>query len=141
MRRARVEASIPAIGRALLVLVLLVGGCGTNSGAHMTQVQAGPGDVPAVILEAEPRYLLGFPMVVAVTYDNSGSATQFLRLPELTYWTNKGRFAINFEPVGQGVPLEAKANPPRPEAPGMVLEPGEAVRMPMDLSNVVTGLK
>jgi hypothetical protein len=127
---------------SIVVAVQFVGGCGAKSGVAMAQAQAQSSKLPNVILEAEPRYLLGFPMLVAVTYDNSGSATQFLRLPELTYWTASGAFRLNFEPVGTGgLPLATKATPLEMDEKGMVLNPGEVLRLPLDLSNFATGLR
>src|SRR2546423_89953 len=125
---------------SVIVVVQLVSGCGAKSGVAMAQAQGQSSKLPNVILEAEPRYLLGFPMLVALTYDNSGSATQYLRLPELTYWTASGAFRLSFEPVGTGgVPLVTKATPLEMDEKGMVLNPGEVARMPLDLSNFVTG--
>jgi hypothetical protein len=124
-----------------MVVLSLLGGCGADKGVPMTQAQGQSSKLPGVVLEAEPRYLLGLPMLVAVTYDNSGGATQYLTLPELTYWTSKGSFRLNFEPVGAGTPMTTAATPLEMDEKGMVLNPGEAVRMPLDLSNFVTGLK
>ena len=108
----------------------------------MAQAQGQSSRFPNVKLEAEPRYLLGFPMLVAVTYDNTGSQTQYLRLPELGFWVAKGWFRLNFEPIGaNGAPLATAAAPHEMDEKGMVLNPGEMARMPLDLSNFATGLK
>ena len=52
----------------------------------MSQDEAGAPDPipsPKVLLEAAPRYLIGFPLVVAVTYDNRSGPTEFFLLPSL----------------------------------------------------------
>jgi hypothetical protein len=132
-------------GVAMLFSIILGalpgGGCGANSGVAMAQAQGQSPRFPNIVLEAEPRYLLGFPMLVAVSYDNTGSQTQYLALPELGFWVANGAFGLNFEPVGVGTPLSIGATPVEMDDKGMVLNPGEVMRMPLDLSNFVTGLK
>jgi hypothetical protein len=97
-------------------------------------------DIPQVVLEAEPKYLLGFPILVAVTFDNSFTQTQFLNLPEIWPWTTRGRFALTFEPVGQGRRFHLDPAPPEMEPGGLVLNPGQSTRQVLDLSNFTMGI-
>jgi hypothetical protein len=142
-RVGETSGSAWTVGLLLAVVVATVlgpaGAHGRTEGASMTTSDGS--NVPAVSLEAEPEYLLGFPMIVAVTYDNRASGTQFLNLPELMLWTTRGPFSLRFEPLQQGAALETRPYFPDIDEVGMLLDPGQTVRMPLDLSNVAAGLQ
>lgn len=92
-------------------------------------------EMPVIILEAEERYLLGFPIVIAVTFENATEDTHFLSLPELSLLLTYSPVAIQMEPVGGGVPLSVRPSSEE-GVPDITLHPGEKKRMALDLSNL-----
>jgi len=63
--------------------------------------------MPAITIEAAPRYLVGFPIVVAVTYDNRSKDTEFYDLPELGLLATQATLRARLDPPDGGAP----ANP------------------------------
>jgi len=89
---------------------------------------------PAVIVKAEPRYVLGFPLIVSVTFDNPQQGAQFFELPELSVLFTRGSLGMRLQPEQGGMEI---GFPPSVGArgPKMNMEPGEQREMLLDLSN------
>ncbi len=101
--------------------------------------EASDEEMPAVVIEAAPRYLLGFPMPVAVTWENHSKEAEFYAIPALSLLTTQADVRVRFSPKQGGPPVEARFS--RPEEPaGLTLAPGHAARVLVDLSNLATRL-
>jgi hypothetical protein len=134
-----------AVRAGLLITTLtgaFSGGCPKDA-TKMTAMHAAPSgfDLPKVHVEGEPRYLLGFPLVVAVTFDNSGSKVEFYSLPELDLAFSRGPLSLRLEPLRGGTLLVTQASPIDEDRMGMALAAGERRRMLLDLSNLASGLQ
>ena len=115
---------------------------GTRDGGTITvsnDVETPEVQLPKLLVEAAPRYLIGFPLVIAVTYDNRSNSEGFNLLPELNIldmpW---GIWGIGFQltPLGGGAPVKVEPGSYRDEFPhGIEIEAGEQRRMLLDLSN------
>jgi hypothetical protein len=91
--------------------------------------------MPAIVIEAPPRYLSGFPMPVAVTWENRAKEAEFYAIPALDLLTTQADVRARFSPKPGGPPVEAHFS--RPEEPeGITLAPGHAARLLVDLSNL-----
>jgi hypothetical protein len=93
------------------------------------------GDLPKVVVEAEPRYLIGFPLVVAMTYEND-STTAYATLPALDFDSNyDGRVGVHLVPVRGGVAVQPSVHEHgefrRKE---LLLPPGAAFRTLIDIT-------
>jgi hypothetical protein len=123
-RTTRCGNGRPRNDRALALaaaLVLLVSGT----------AEAGP---LTVTLEAQPEYVVGFPMVMVVTVADSSPSQP---LDALSAWTLLSPSApLDFEFTDQeGHVVWARSSAPRKETPrGFVLLPGQARRLPYDVS-------
>ena len=92
-------------------------------------------EMPAVVIEAAPRYLSGFPIPVAVTWENRAKEAEFYAVPALDLLTTQADVRVTFSPKQGGPPVEARFS--RPEEPeGITLLPGHAARSLLDLSNL-----
>lgn len=91
-------------------------------------------EMPDIILEAEESYLLGFPMLMAVTFENNTEDTRFLKLPELNLLLANTPISIQMNPIDTGVALDIKPSSEE-RYPSITLYPGEKKRMMLDLSN------
>ena len=92
-------------------------------------------EMPVIILETEKRYLLGFPIVIAVTFENTTEDVHFLDLPELGLLLTYAPIAIQMDPIGDGVSFGTQPSSEEMGVPSMTLDPGEKKRMALDLSN------
>ncbi len=97
--------------------------------------------LPQILVEAESRYLLGFPLLMAVTFDNTSSTTEFVSLPELDLFFSRGPLSIRLEPIADGVLLTTVPSELELPTNEMGLKPGEQKRMLFDLSNLVMSLQ
>jgi hypothetical protein len=105
----------------------------------MTQEDAGapaPEPLPKLTMEAAPRYLVGFPFVVAVTYENHLQDVEYYTLPDLSLWSAPWGIGLHLVPVGGGVPYDLEPSHSHGEfREGVPLREGETRRMLLDLSN------
>jgi hypothetical protein len=119
------------------------GGALSEGKTTMSHDDAGAPDpiqMPKLLLEAAPRYLVGFPLVVAVTYDNRSNPVEFYRLPDLDLLfptsASSGNIGLHLAPLAGGAPVDLGPRYPRRETePGAQLGEGEQRRMALDLSN------
>jgi hypothetical protein len=63
--------------------------------------------LPAITIEAEPRYVAGFPMLVAVTLRNTAADTDYLNLPALGLAYPLDSIAMELEPADGGQAVRA----------------------------------
>jgi hypothetical protein len=95
-----------------------------------------PDPMPKLALEAAPRYLIGFPLVVAVTYDNRSGQTDFFLLPDVNLLSAPWGIGLSLAPLSGGAAVEIRPGSSHEEIPhGIGLKPGEARRMLLDLSS------
>jgi hypothetical protein len=93
---------------------------------------------PSVFLEAFPEYLIGFPMVVAVTCWNKTEKSTFYNLPGCDLWETVSPVGFTFitddgrKTVLPTASTSAREGPPE----GFKLAPGESRRMLFDLSSL-----
>lgn len=119
-------------------------GAAHDEGVTMSQDADGHGvELPKVYVEAAPRYLLGFPLFLAVTYDNPGADVDFYMLPELDLFNMPWGIGFHLAPTSGGAPVDLKAGRLDPELEtethgsvrAVPLAPHEKRRMLLDLSN------
>ena len=91
--------------------------------------------LPAIVVEAERQYLMGLPILVAVTFDNPPGGDQFFDLPELDMFFSHGPVGVQLTPVAGGNSIGFPPPYPREGIGGMTMGPGEQRRMLLDLSN------
>lgn len=95
-------------------------------------------EMPLVTIETAPRHLLGFPFLVALTYENKSKETEFYALPKGDLLASRVDITLRLEPKAGGAPFVTRfAKPEEPH--GLTLLPGHALRVLFDLSN--TGSK
>ena len=92
-------------------------------------------DLPAVVVKGESRYLIGFPLLVSVTFDNQSRETHFFDLPELDLFYQQGPMGLRLEPMRGGAPIAFGPSSYRGPAARTSLAPGEKRLMLLDLSN------
>ncbi|HYV46597.1 MAG TPA: hypothetical protein VFA20_17145 [Myxococcaceae bacterium] len=137
--------------RHLAVAVMILAACsaresaagppaGKDGGKAMAETEATDEDLPVLKLEAAPRYLIGFPMVVALTYENRSKDAEFYHLPPMGLLATRGAIRAQLEPSGGGAPVIARFAPEEEEAQGLAVEAGKSVRGLADLSNAGTPL-
>jgi hypothetical protein len=116
-------------------LLWLIAACTLAQGGKMT-VETPPEDLrlPTIIVRANPRYLLGLPLVVSVTFDNPQRGARLFELPELSVLFTGGSIGVQLQPVQGGARI---GFPPsdRERGPRMAMEPGEQREMLLDLTN------
>ena len=61
--------------------------------------------VPAIYIDAEARYVLGLPMLIAVELRNEGADTDYLNLPDLGLLAPIDSLAVVLRPQGGGPAL------------------------------------
>ncbi len=94
-------------------------------------------DAPYVELLAAPRYYIGLPFVVAVTFENRSKDAEFLDLPSLDLLTGRAAMGVHLTPNDpHGKEVNVRFPRPEEDARGMALMPGEKRRMVCDLSNL-----
>jgi hypothetical protein len=93
-----------------------------------------PLQLPAVSVKAEPRYLLGFPLLISVTLDNPADGPRFFELPELSILFREGPVGVHLQPEAGGPGIGFAPSTARRSAT-MPLQPGEQRQMLLDLSN------
>jgi hypothetical protein len=92
--------------------------------------------LPTVLVEAAPRYMIGFPFVVAVTYENHLDQVDFYKLPDLGLLDAPWGIGLHLVPTSGGAPYDLKPGMSQDEfAHGVALNQGERRRMLQDLSN------
>lgn len=92
----------------------------------------------ALTIVAAPRYLVGLPILVAVTLDNRTQETEFYRLPRLDPTVSRSPIAARWQPLEGGPALDTRFAEVDEEAPTelVALAPGESAQMLVDLSNM-----
>jgi hypothetical protein len=95
-----------------------------------------------MVVEAAPRYLIGFPLVVALTYEDHSLETGAQGLPESVVWgVVDDRIGIHLVPIRGGAPVDVKAQrwdpePLEAQVSGLSLNLRETRRMLFDLTNL-----
>jgi hypothetical protein len=110
---------------------------GSSGSSAESSISLPPPPVDAAIaLEAAPRYVLGFPIMVSVTYQNRTNEIS-MGLPELVPWAVVNpRVGYRLVPVGGGPAIEERpARPLHGRGPEIGMAPSESRRMLVDLSN------
>jgi hypothetical protein len=99
--------------------------------------------LPHVKLLAAPRYFLGLPLVVSVTFENRSRDTEFYLLPPLDLtFSRGGDLTVTFVPVGDsGKALTARFPKGEEDEEGFELRPGEKQQRVCDLSNLGISLE
>jgi len=97
---------------------------------------AGPVQLVHLAVDAEPKYLLGFPVVVAVTFDNSRNAWNHYGLPMIDLFTEGAVLELELEPVAEGKAMRTGSLPSDAWRATFDLGPGEVRRMTWDLTNI-----
>jgi hypothetical protein len=109
----------------------------SSSGGPPASMQPPPEPAdPVIALEAAPSYVLGFPIVVSVTYENR--TTQAMPgLPDLVPWAVVNpRVGYRLVPVSGGPAFEDRpARPVHGRGPEIAVGPHESRRVLLDLSN------
>ena len=130
---------------AILWMVILwkITSCAPMEGVNMNAQQPPHSglEMPVILLEAENRYLLGFPIIIGVTFENTTEDMHYFDLPELGLLLTYAPIAIQMEPIGDGVPLSTQPSSEETGVPSMALHPGEKKRMMLDLSNFGLGIQ
>src|SRR4051794_18952677 len=70
-------------------------------------------ELPRVVVEAERRYLLGFPLLVAVTFDNANNDSEFYEVPDLSVFYDHGPLGVRLIPVNPGEQFEIRPSLPK----------------------------
>lgn len=126
------------------------GGKPAGSPASAEQKPAGPGTpsaepdlaAPPITLEVFPEYMIGFPMLVAITCENPTAKSTFYNLPEANIFTAPGPIEFIFtSPDGKRIVLPAASPRHKETARGFTLRPGEARRMLFDISGLEPSLE
>jgi hypothetical protein len=109
--------------------------CAWAQGAEMnSSSERAPFEPPRLVVQAERSYLVGLPILVAVTFANDSPDTEHYRLPELDVLYDHGPLGVLL--IGaSGSRYEAKPAALREGRMGMVLMPGERKAMLVDLTN------
>lgn len=94
-----------------------------------------------MMIEAAPRYLIGLPILVAVTLENRSTDTDFYGLPQLDPMSTRGPVRARWAAVEGGVVMQTRFAAPEEDVAGFTLGPGEAAQLLVDLSNMATELQ
>ena len=129
-------------GLVFCILYLSLGEVVMTENIRSTEMVIGEQTDLTISLEAFPEYLIGFPMIVAVTCKNTTERASYYALPDCDLWRATG--AVEFRFVsGEGremvLPSEPSATGEDPPE-GFDLEPGESRRMLFDISGVSPSL-
>jgi hypothetical protein len=119
------------------VALFLIALCACSEGVKMS-AQSAPAklELPRIVTEAEPRYLLGFPLLVAVTFDNRNNKdAEFYDIPDLSVFYGHGTLGVRLAAVGGGEAREIKPSLMEEDRRGVTLSAGERKTMLVDLSN------
>lgn len=119
----------------LLIFGLIVSCPAVQKSEKNMQVLSDDFELPEIIIEAEARYLCGFPTVIALTFRNDYPDTRFFDLPEMNLLGVPDSIAVQLEPLKGGAGLRTLPSPYRAGIARLTLEPGEQARMVLDLSN------
>jgi len=109
-----------------------------NNGSNEQHTSNSEFAAPPIILEAFPNYILGSPMIVAITCQNPTPQSSFYNLPECDLLTAPGPVEIVFTSKdGYKIVLPA-TSPSLSEGPpkGFTLNPGDSRRMLFDISGL-----
>ena len=101
-----------------------------------SEPDAGPVQLVHLAVDAEPKYLLGFPVVVAVTFDNSRHTWNHYGLPMIDLFTEGAVLELELEPVAEGKAMRTGSLPSDAWRATFDLGPGEVRRMTWDLTNI-----
>lgn len=107
--------------------------------AENEDIVAGPeseAHQPTLVVHAAKQYLLGFPMVISVVFENHSSQESY-RPPSLWLEGDHNPLGVRLEPIRGGAPYHAPARAPDPEAgdPTFHLAPRRARQMTYDLTS------
>lgn len=92
-----------------------------------------------LVLEAAPRYVIGFPLFVSVIYD-ARATWGHTGLPDLVPWVVPDvRVGFRFSPVGGGPDIVNRAKRHERPTSGLMIKRGEVRRGLVDLSNRAGG--
>ena len=87
-----------------------------------------------IVVEAEPRYLIGFPFVVSLTYE-TGSTGEYATVPVSELWSDQDcRVGARLVPVHGGETVVPSLHEPDIPKKEVLLPPGAAYRMLLDLT-------
>jgi hypothetical protein len=94
--------------------------------------------LPAVEIVAAPRYYIGLPIVVSVTWDNPSADIEFFLMPPLDLtFARGGDISVSLVPVGpDGARLETRFAKGEEYSPTVTVQAGEKRTMVCDLSNL-----
>ncbi len=92
-------------------------------------------ELPVVVVKAEQRYVLGFPLLISVTLDNPPGGPRFFSLPELDLFFSHGPIGVRLDAIGKGTSVSFPPSPTEDLPGGMALEAGEQLQALLDLSN------
>jgi hypothetical protein len=92
---------------------------------------------PFVEIQAAPRYFIGLPIVISVTWDNRSPEAEFLRMPPLNLlFMQGGRIHVELVPTGpEGAALETGFSAGEEGSPVVALGKLEKRQMVCDLAN------
>jgi hypothetical protein len=105
--------------------------------ATNTMTPAPPNDeeTPRIVLHGAHRYLIGLPILVALTYENHSRDSDFYRLSTFDPTTTRANVRVLMEPLAGGQRLET-GFAPEDEPTGLSLLTGQSSRQLVDLSNL-----
>lgn len=92
-------------------------------------------EIPRIVLHGANRYLIGLPILMALTYENHSKDSDFYHLPAFDPTTTRANLRVLLEPLTGGQRLETGFAPAE-EPTGFVLLTGQSSRHLMDLSNL-----
>jgi hypothetical protein len=120
----------------MIHLLWIMAAYATAQGGRVTP-EPTPNDplLPEVIVHAERQYLIGFPLLVAVTFQNPSGGDHFFDLPELDLFFGHGPIGLRLAPDTGGKPIGFPPSYPMEGIAGMKMGPGESRLMLLDLSN------
>src|SRR5262245_24901801 len=136
-----VKWSIAATASGCVVLSCLWEGSMANRSVVSGNNSTAPDEVeaaPPIRLEAFPEYLLGFPMLIAVTCENSSKKATYYNLPDCSMFRAPGPVELVFTaPDGESkvLPVTSLGSAEGP-ADGFTLRPGESRRMLFDIAEL-----
>lgn len=101
----------------------------------MTPAPPSDEETPQIVLHGAQRYLIGLPMLVALTYENHSKDSDFFSLSAFDPTTTRANLRVLMEPLTGGQRLET-GFAPEDEPTGFSLLTGQSSRQLLDLSNL-----